>query len=69
MEMTENGFLEPEKVTPLDSAAYYHGLKVHLQKFLDSKKIQLDPRERDDLKILISTMTLRDFLVNIYDFL
>ena len=29
--MTENGFLEPEKVTLMDSAAYYHGLKVHLQ--------------------------------------
>ena len=36
-------------MTPTDRAAYYHDLRAHLQivtwKFLDSKEIQLDPRD------------------------
>ena len=47
--MTENGVAEPEKIAPTDWAAHYHGLRAHLQivtwKLLDSKEIQLDPRE------------------------
>ena len=49
MEMTENGAAEPEKMAPTHRAAYYHGLRAHhhitTQKLLDSKGIQLDPRE------------------------
>ena len=47
--MSEKGILEPEKMPPTDREAYFHGLRAHLQivtwKLLDSKVIQLDPRE------------------------
>ena len=47
--MAENGLPEPKKMAPINRAAYYHGLRAHFQnvtwKFLDSKEIQLDPRE------------------------
>ena len=49
MEMTENGVAEPEKMASTHRAAYYPGLRTHhhiiMWKLLDSKGIQLDPRE------------------------
>ena len=48
--MTEKGVTKPEKMSPTDKVANYHGLRAHLQivtwKLLDSKEIQLDPREQ-----------------------
>ena len=47
--MTENGFLEPEKMAPNDRAAYYSALSAHVQivtwNFLSNKEIQLDSQE------------------------
>ena len=47
--MTKKDVLAPEKMAPVDWAAYYHSVRAHLLivpwKFLDSNEIQLDPRE------------------------
>ena len=50
MEMVSNGMLEPEKMPPTQRAAYFHGLRAHLQivtwKLLDTADFQSKPEDR-----------------------
>ena len=47
--MASKGILQPEKMPPTNSAAYYHGLRAHLQiitwKLLDTTDFYLKPED------------------------
>lgn len=47
--MVTKGVLQPEKMPPTDRAAYFHGLRAHLQivtwKLLNATEVVLDPKE------------------------
>lgn len=50
MDMVAKGVVQPEKMPPTERAAFFHGLRVHLQvitwKLLnDINTLQIDPRE------------------------